>query len=257
VGYFAQHQTDELDTEATPFIELGRRRPRDLPVAIRTQLGRFGFTQQRADTKIADLSGGEKARLLFALMTSARPHILLLDEPANHLDIDSRQALIQAINAYQGAVVIVSHDPHVVELTTDRFWLVDSGGVKPYDGDMDDYRSLLLAAGNNANGKTRPGTGEASAQDKKRQRREAAQRRNELAPLKQKLTQAETRVAKLESEKARLVEAMADPTLYEGDNRKLIDLQHRLGQLEKELASAEQTWMHSQEAWDQAQTDGP
>ncbi len=257
VGYFAQHQTDELDVEATPFIELARRRPRDLPVAIRTQLGRFGFTQARAETKVADLSGGEKARLLFALMTSARPHILLLDEPANHLDIDSRQALIQAINAYQGAVVIVSHDPHVIELTTDRFWLVDGGGVKPYDGDMDDYRSLLLGAGNNANGKTKLANGEASAQDKKQQRREAAQRRDALAPLKQKLTQAETRVAKLESEKGRLVEAMADPTLYEGDNRTLIDLQNRLGQVEKELANAEQTWMNSQEAWDRAQTDVP
>ncbi len=255
VGYFAQHQTDELDVEASPFIELSRRRPRDLPVAVRKQLGRFGFTQQRADTKIANLSGGEKARLLFALMTSAKPHILLLDEPANHLDIDSRQALIQAINAYQGAVVIVSHDPHVIELTTDRFWLVDGGDVKPYDGDMDDYRSLLLNGGNNGNGKTKPANGEASAQDRKQQRRDAARQRNALAPLRKKVTESETRVAKLESEKARLVEQMADPMLYEGDNRKLIDLQQRLGQVEKNLERAEQVWMHSQEALDQAQTD--
>ena len=259
VGYFAQHQTDELDMDATPFVELGRRRPRDLPVAIRKQLGRFGFTQQRADTKIGNLSGGEKARLLFALMTSAKPHILLLDEPANHLDIDSRQALIQAINSYQGAVVIVSHDPHVIELTTDRFWLVDKGDVKPYDGDMDDYRQLLLNGGNNTNGKTKSANAEtgpqASAQERKQQRREAAQRRNALAPLRKKVSEAETRLARLEAEKTRLVEQMADPMLYEGDNRKLIDLRQRLGQVEKNLESAEQVWMHSQEALDQAQAD--
>jgi len=255
VGYFAQHQTDELDLDATPFIELGRRRPRDLPVVLRKQLGRFGFTQQRADTKIGNLSGGEKARLLFALMTSAKPHILLLDEPANHLDIDSRQALIQAINAYQGAVVIVSHDPHVIELTTDRFWLVDNANVKPYDGDMDDYRALLLNGGNTTNGKTKIADSPTAAQDRKQMRREAAQRRNALAPLRKKLTDAETRVAKLEAEKARLVERMTDPMLYEGDNRKLVDLRQRLGQVEKDLESAEQVWIHSQEALDQAQAD--
>ena len=192
-------------------------------------------------------------------MTSAKPHILLLDEPANHLDIDSRQALIQAINSYEGAVVIVSHDPHVIELTTDRFWLVEKGGVKPYDGDMDEYRQLLLNGGNNANGKTKAANAEtgpqASAQERKQQRREAAQRRNALAPLRKKLSEAETRVARLEAEKARLVEQMADPMLYEGDSRKLIDLRQRLGQVEKNLESAEQVWMHSQEALDQAQAE--
>jgi ATP-binding cassette subfamily F protein 3 len=257
VGYFAQHQADELDLEATPFVELARRRPRDLPVAIRKQLGRFGFTQQRADTTIANLSGGEKARLLFALMTSARPHILLLDEPANHLDIDSRQALIQAINAYEGAVVIVSHDPHVIELTTDRFWLVDGGAVKPFDGDMDDYRALLMngGVGGNGNAGTKPADADASPADRKQQRREAAERRNALAPLRKTLTAAETRVAKLEAEKAHLVERMADPMLYEGDNRKVIELRRLLGQVEKDLESAEQLWIDAQEAWDGAQAE--
>ena len=144
VGYFAQHQAEELDLAATPLVELARRRPREAAGALRGQLGRFGFSQERAETRIGDLSGGEKARLLFALMTSDKPHLLLLDEPTNHLDIVSRESLVQAINEFDGAVVIASHDPHVLALTADRFWLVEGGRVEPFDGDMDDYRTMRL-----------------------------------------------------------------------------------------------------------------
>ena len=153
VGYFAQHQADELDLEATPLLAARRRRPREPEVQLRGHLGRFGFSQQRAEVRIGNLSGGEKARLLFALMTVERPHILLLDEPTNHLDVVSRQALIEALNDYRGAVVIVSHDPHVLELTADRFWLIESGGVTPFEGDMQDYRALLLGRRNDAESK--------------------------------------------------------------------------------------------------------
>ena len=139
VGYFAQHQADELDLEASPLVELSRKRPGDTEQQWRAHLGRFGFSQERAKTKIENLSGGEKARLLFALMSCDAPHILLLDEPTNHLDVESRQALVQAINAFEGAVIIVSHDPHIIGLTADRFWLVDGGRVRPFDGDLDDY----------------------------------------------------------------------------------------------------------------------
>jgi ATP-binding cassette subfamily F protein 3 len=258
VGYFAQHQADELDLDVTPVVELGRKRPGEPEVRLRSHLGRFGFTQQRAVTTIANLSGGEKARLLFALMTCDKPHILLLDEPTNHLDVDSRQALIQALTVFEGAVVIVTHDPHVIELTADRFWLVENGRVGPYDGDMNDYRSLLLGRGNGRNGaggNARNSDGDQGGLDKKEQRRLAAEKRTALAPMKKRLTAAEAAVHRLEKEKARLAEAMADPELYRGDSRKLIDLKMRLGRVEKDLASAEEAWISAQEAFDRAEAE--
>ncbi|MCW5700716.1 MAG: ABC-F family ATP-binding cassette domain-containing protein [Rhodospirillales bacterium] len=260
IGYFAQHQAEELDLDATPVIELGRRRPRDLDVQLRSQLGRFGFSQQRADTKIANLSGGEKARLLFALMSSDRPHILLLDEPTNHLDVDSRQALVQAINSFPGAVVIVSHDPHVLSLIADRFWLVDGGRVRVFDGDMEDYRALLLArtrgGGNGANDTKNKRSPDADkGGDRKEQRRQAAERRQALAPLQKQLKEAESAVHRFEREKSKLTEAMADPALYQGDSDRLVELKKRLGQTEKHLQQAEDTWINLQEAWEEASAE--
>jgi ATP-binding cassette subfamily F protein 3 len=246
VGYFAQHQTDELDLIATPVMELGRRRPRDTDMQLRSQLGRFGFSQTRADTKVGNLSGGEKARLLFALMTCEKPHILLLDEPTNHLDVDSREALVQALNAFEGAVVIVSHDPHLVDLTADRFWLVSDGRVTPYDGDMADYRALLLAG--DGNGK--PRNGNKKSVDKKQERRLAAERRKEVSDLKKQLVAAEKFVDKLTAEHARLVDAMADPALYQGNGAEAAYLQERLGQIGKKLRSAEDLWSRLQDQWD-------
>ena len=261
VGYFAQHQADELDLEATPLQQLARRRPREPEVQLRGHLGRFGFSQQRAEVRIGNLSGGEKARLLFAMMTVERPHILLLDEPTNHLDVVSRQALIEALNDYRGAVVIVSHDPHVLELTADRFWLIESGGVTPFEGDMQDYRALLLGRRNDAESKAGAADpGNSSRPDrlsKKEQRRQAGQRREALTPLKKRLTQAEHAVDRLESEKAELIDALADPRLYLDGSRRLADLQKRLAQVQKQLDSAEAIWAGAQEAWDQAQADLP
>ena len=261
VGYFAQHQADELDLKATPVVEMSRRRPRDLDLDLRKHLGSFGFSQERADTPIGNLSGGEKARLLFALMTSEKPHILLLDEPTNHLDVQSRQALIQAINSFAGAVVIVSHDPHVIELTADRLWLVADGRVTDYEGDMDDYRKLLLSKRRAGNGAAKEEPALAIAKpaappaDKKEQRRQAAVRREALGPLRNKLQRAEKNVAKLEGQKAKIVEAMADPALYDGDKSKLVDLQRQHGYLDRDLAEAEAAWLVLQEEWDAAQVE--
>src|SRR5690606_7877165 len=190
------------DLNGTPVTELARRRPRDREVELRSHLGAFGFSQARADTRVGNLSGGEKARLLFALMSSDKPHILLLDEPTNHLDVQSREALVQAINAFSGAVVIVSHDPHVIELTADRLWLVDGGRVTDYDGDMDDYRALLLGKRKGGNGESReragaetgnarPETDSAQpAAPRREQRRRAAEKRQALAPLRERLRRA-------------------------------------------------------------------
>ncbi|MCB2106721.1 MAG: ABC-F family ATP-binding cassette domain-containing protein [Rhodobacteraceae bacterium] len=250
VGYFAQHQTDELDLSATPIIELGRRRPDDRDVELRTHLGHFGFSQQRAETKIANLSGGEKARLLFALMSCVKPHLLLLDEPTNHLDMDSRRALIDAINAFEGAVVIISHDPHILELTVDRFWLVDRGKVEPFDGDMDDYRALLIGRGTGGENPAQASSG--AGNDRKDTRKAAADRRSALRPLKRELDKAESEVAKLEREKARLTALMADPKLYERGKSEVIKIQAQLAQAEAQLHAAEHAWIELHEKWDAA-----
>jgi len=250
IGYFAQHQTDELDLGVTPVVEMSRRRPNEPERKLRTHLGSFGFSQQRAETKIGNLSGGEKARLLFALLAVDKPNILLLDEPTNHLDIASREALVQALNDFSGAVVIVSHDPHVIELTADRFWLVDHGGVTVFDGDMEEYRASLLARdkGVGRNGKTAE-----RGVDRKEQRRQAAERRNALAPTKKKLADSEAMVSRLQGRKGELEATMADPTFYASDPRKLIDAQKQLAQVTRELSTAEEAWLAAQEEWDRLQ----
>ncbi len=252
VGYFAQHQADELDLDETPTDALGRLRPKDGPAALRAHLGRFGLSQERAVTRIGDLSGGEKARLLLALMSCERPHILLLDEPTNHLDVESRQALIEALAAYDGAVVIVSHDPHILELTADRLWLVADGTVTPYDGDLADYRKAVLGqplprAANDTGGNT------AATADRKAARRDAAARRQALAPLRKELKAAERDVDLLEGEKAALTAQMADPALYDGDSGKLVALQKRLGEIAQDLEQAEARWLAAQTAIEDAE----
>ena len=255
VGYFAQHQADELDLGATPLIALGRLRPRESEQLLRSHLGRFGFSRERADTRNKNLSGGEKARLLFALMTCDKPHILLLDEPTNHLDLLSRQALIQAVNAFEGAVVIVSHDPHIIGLTADRFWLVDGGRVQPYDGDLEDYRALLLSrrkGGNGGNGSNGGNGGTAgNSPNKKERRRAAADKRASQAALKKRLTEAEAVVHRLEADKSNLQAALADPKLYdEGKSDKLVNLRKRLSQAERDLKRAEESWVSLHEKWE-------
>lgn len=252
VGYFAQNQADELNLAGTPMTELARRRPGDPPAQIRSQLARFGFVQERALTTVASLSGGEKARLLFALMTADKPHVLLLDEPTNHLDVDSRQALIQAINTFAGAVVIVTHDPHVIELTANRFWLVADRTVALFDGDMQDYRNLLLTGSDEGR---RPEAKVATAllpdpKNKRDRRRLAAAHREALAPLRRDLQNTEQMVKKLMSRKAEVEAVMADPELYNGDSEKLVGLQKDLRRVARELNQVEEQWLKLQEQWE-------
>jgi ATP-binding cassette subfamily F protein 3 len=251
IGYFAQHQAEEFDLEATPVLEMRRRRPAETEQRIRNHLGGFGFSQQRANTKIANLSGGEKARLLFAMLSADRPNILLLDEPTNHLDIVSREALVQALNEFSGAVVIVSHDPHMIELTADRFWLVEGGKVDLFDGDMEEYRARLLGRDDTARKSVERGP------DPKEQRRQAAERRATLTPLRKRLAEAEKAVGTLETKKKGIERAMADSALYGGDSDKLVDLQKQLGQIGRDLETAEQAWAAAQQAWDEAQAEQP
>jgi ATP-binding cassette subfamily F protein 3 len=148
IGYFSQHQTEELDLNATPYQEMytlfHKKNGEAKEHIVRAKLGAFGFSRDLADNRIGDLSGGEKARLLFAFMSFDAPHLLLLDEPTNHLDIDTREALVQALNNYQGAIVIVSHDPNMVERVADRLWLIKDGACVNFDGDLQDYRKFTI-----------------------------------------------------------------------------------------------------------------
>ena len=253
IGYFAQHQAEELDLAANPVLALSRRRPRDSETQVRAHLGRFGFSQERAETKIVNLSGGEKARLLFALMSAERPHILLLDEPTNHLDILSRQALVQALNGFAGTTVIVSHDPHVLALTADRLWLVEGGHSAPFDGDLEEYRAMLTSGGGGAAAKA--AASDRSTPSKKEVRRISAERRNALAPLRRQVLEAEAVIAGLEAEKANLRDTLADPALYQGDGRRAIDLRRQYAQLERTIAAAEETWFSLQQAFEEAEAE--
>jgi len=237
IGYFAQHQTDELDMNATPIMQLGRRMEKATEQQVRTHLGRFGFSQQRSLTQIAKLSGGEKARLLFAQMTLTKPHILLLDEPTNHLDMDSRQSLAEAINAFEGAVVIISHDPSVLEMTADRLWLVEDGRVSNFEGDLDDYRERLLSKPQATKRETRT-----DESDRKEQRQRGGERRPNLAHLKKKIEQAAAVVTKLEAERTKLQTKLADPKLY-SEPAKATEAQRAVSKVEKDLAAAEEAWI--------------
>jgi ATP-binding cassette subfamily F protein 3 len=251
IGYFAQHQADELDLEASSFDHMARLMPKADEAAVRAQLGRFGFAQARADAKVGTLSGGEKARLLFALMSRNAPHLMLLDEPTNHLDIDAREALVEALNAYDGAVVLVSHDPHLVEVTADRLWLVRDGAVRAYEGDLEDYRALLLGeqraqAGPEA---SRARSDDAGGRaDRKQARRDAAAARAAAAPLRQAARAAEATVERLAGEKAALERTLADPATYRRPAAEITRLQIRLDELGNELAAAEETWLAAQAA---------
>jgi len=186
-------------------------------------------------------------------MSVDAPHILLLDEPTNHLDIVSREALVRSINSFEGAVVIVSHDPHLIALTADRFWLVADGRVTPFDGDMDDYRTLMAGRGASGEKTSKSQNGQRGG-SKKERRREGAEKRQARKALKSELKSAESAIEKLEAKKEELNDAIADPALYQdkGDSAKLVALQKQLGQVVKDLIAAEDRWTKVQETLDAA-----
>ncbi len=249
VGYFAQDQAEELDLAGTPLEHMARLLPLEPSARLRSQLGRFGFSQDKAETRVGKLSGGEKARLLFALMSREAPQVLLLDEPTNHLDVDSRQALIQAINEYQGAVVLVSHDPHLIELIADRLWLVSGGRVAAFDGDLEDYRKLLIEQRRAERQQVRAARPERpKAASKKDKRRDAAEARAAFAGLRKTIRSAEAKVEKLTAEKAALEARLADPEVYNGPTAKLMKLQMAHGAVKQKLVEVEDAWLKAQEA---------
>ncbi len=253
IGYFAQDQAEELDLAATPLQHMERLMPMETETRLRSQLGRFGFGAERAEVAVGKLSGGEKARLLFALMSREAPHVLILDEPTNHLDVDSRQALIQALSAFEGAVILVSHDTHLIELTADRLWLVGEGTVVPYDGDMDDYRKLLMEQRRLERARQREDRPPRDdTVNKKDRRRAAAEARAAVADLRKAARQAEAQIEKLDRQKKALEKKLADPQVYEGPTAKLQDLQIRFGQVKQAIAEAEERWLELQAALEEA-----
>ena len=229
VGYFAQHQSDELDMTSTAFEVLRDKLKGMAEPKIRAMLGKFGFDKNKADTKIDELSGGEKARLLFCLMSYDAPHIMLLDEPTNHLDIDARQALIQALNGYEGCVILVSHDPHLVEAVADQLWLVKDGAVTPYNDDLEAYKKLVIQQRRDERSEARR-EGKAKKGGKSKALKAAEQQLEKLTAEKKQIEQD------LESDKA-----LSHPKM-------MADLVSRYAEVQGQLETAEAEWLALSEA---------
>ena len=242
VGYFTQYQVEELHGDDTPIEHMTRLMKGMTPGAVRGQLGRFGFSGDKATTKVAKLSGGERARLALALITRDAPHLLILDEPTNHLDVDSREALVQALNGYDGAVILVSHDRHMVELTADRLVLVEDGRAQDYAGSIDDYIDFVL-------GRNQPKV-EAKAKAPKSDKKS----RDAAAKLKQAANEAEQASTKLAAECSAIDQAMFDPKTAKPDLAALpmSELSRRRARLAEELEAAEARWLEASERLEQA-----
>jgi ATP-binding cassette subfamily F protein 3 len=246
VGYFAQHQEDDLVMSDTPYDHLSRALPKATPPQVRAQAARFGLDADRVNTKVFAMSGGEKARLLLALATRDAPHLLILDEPTNHLDIDARDALVKALAAFEGAVLLISHDPYLVDLVADRLLLVAGGKVTALEGDLESYAASVTES---AAPSRETGRENARKSDKK----ERAEARGKMAPLRQAVKDAEHRLAKLAAEQSLLEKKLADPGIYSpGKSKDLTYINQRIAAIKRETALAEQAWMAAESALEAA-----
>jgi ATP-binding cassette subfamily F protein 3 len=249
VGYFTQYQVEELDGDDTPLDHMTRAMPEAKPGAVRAQLGRFGFSGDKAMIEVRKLSGGERARLALALITRDAPHLLILDEPTNHLDVDAREALVQALADYAGAVVIVSHDRHMLELTADRLILIENGTAAEFDGSIDDYTDLVL-------GKNEPAPEPKSGARKnaKQARKDAAEARRQTQELRKRAKEAEAAIAKLETQRSVIDRAMFAPDEAEGDlaSATMTELMMKRAQLDEKIAEQEDLWTKASEGLEAA-----
>lgn len=245
VGYFTQYQVEELDTGDTPLEHMTRAMKGATQGAVRAQLGRFGFSGERATQKVGSLSGGERARLALALITRNAPHLLILDEPTNHLDVDSREALVQALNTYSGAVVIVSHDRHMIELVADRLVLVDGGQAQPYDGSLEDYTDFVLGRGSAAGG-----TGKSAKSDRKADRRSAVAARENERKLRDSVKKAENEFNRMTELRTSIDRAMFDPSSVDAtlSGLTMTELLKRRADIDARVELAEQEWLKATEA---------
>ncbi|MCB2121021.1 MAG: ABC-F family ATP-binding cassette domain-containing protein, partial [Rhodobacteraceae bacterium] len=240
IGYFAQHQVDELHLDETPLQHIQRLRPAEHQAKLRARLAGFGLGADQADTVVARLSGGQKARLSLVLATIDAPHLLILDEPTNHLDIESREALVEALTEYSGAVVLVSHDMHLLGLVADRLWLVKGGAVAPYGQDLDAYRRELLAGD------------EAERPAPKVREKPARPTREAMLALKADLRRCEERLAKLNDMRDKLSVKLADPELYARPDEAAI-WQKKYAEVMEGLDRAEALWLKAAEKLEAAE----
>ena len=250
VGYFTQYQVEELDRSETPLQHMTQLMKGANPSAVRAQLGRFGFSGPKATTEVGKLSGGERARLALALITRDAPHMLILDEPTNHLDVDAREALIHALNAYSGAVIVVSHDRHMLEMTADRLVLVDGGTAKEFDGSIDDYIAFVLAKDPGAARGDSGKDGASRGINKKDQRKAAAEARERGQELRKAARHAESELEKLTTQRSAVDGAMFDPASASGALAKLTmtELMKRRAEIEARIEQAEAAWLAANEA---------
>jgi len=251
IGYFSQHQLEALDLEASPILHLQRLSPAATEQQIRDFLGGFNFRGDMALGRVGLFSGGEKARLALAILVWQKPNLLLLDEPTNHLDLDMRHALTVALQGFDGALVLVSHDRHLVRNTVDQLLLVSAGRVAPFDGDLDDYGRWLVAElrGNRSEGRADGGAGEARAPDRRQQRQQAAETRKQLAPARKALEKVEKAMAEVEARIAAVEASLADSDLYDtGQRDRLQALLLEQGQLRQRMAALEEEWFERQQA---------
>jgi ATP-binding cassette subfamily F protein 3 len=273
IGYFAQHQLEGLDVTATPFVHVQRLSPTASDQSIRSFLGGFGFKGDNAFATVDNFSGGEKARLALSLVAWQKPNLLLLDEPTNHLDLDMREALTQAIASFDGTVIIVSHDRHLLRASVDDFWCVADNRVEPFDGDLDDYHVWLKKrldaqrreskrksqnakgqGGKAAKEKSPPPAPEASPdatdEDRKTSRKAAAEQREKLRPLKKQRNNAEKAMEREQQALKALEAQLGDPALYTDAARKdeLAETLSQQAESKARLSAAEQQWLSAEEA---------
>jgi ATP-binding cassette subfamily F protein 3 len=253
IGYFAQHQLEQLSADDSPLGHLkrlgGEAAAKATEQELRTFLGSFGFSGDRVFEPVGPFSGGEKARLVLALVSYQRPNLLLLDEPTNHLDLEMRQALAMALQDYEAAVVLVSHDRHLLRAVADELILVDQGRAQPFDGDLDDYAQWFTKREESETATESTATsGTLSAEQKKQRKREEAERRNRLSPLKAEIARLEKQLAKLEQDRVAIESALAEPDIYDaGSKQKLQELLQKQAQLKRDIASTESEWLAASE----------
>jgi ATP-binding cassette subfamily F protein 3 len=253
IAYFAQHQLDKLRPEQTPFEHVVSLMPYDSEAKRRSRVAQMGLTTSRMDTKVKNLSGGERARLLLGLITFGGPGMLILDEPTNHLDIDSRDALVAALNDYTGAVLIISHDRHLIDATADRLWIAQNGRIEEFDDDLDSYQRQLTS---NSSGKPSAKPAAPVVEDRKAARQDAAARRAEVAPLRRSIKDAEQKLTRLRTELARVEGFLADPKTYDGAPERVILLGKDKARFTSQIADVEENWLSLSEQLEAAEKAG-
>jgi len=254
IGFFAQHQLEVLDLQASPLLHIQRITPTATDQEIRNFLGGFDFHNDKALDSIQDFSGGEKARVALALIVWQKPNLLLLDEPTNHLDLEMRHALTMALQSYEGALVVISHDRHLLRNTVDEFYLVAKGVVGEFKGDLKDYQNWLKNFVRDVSPTNSPVV--ESTQDKKANRQKAAQYRHKLAPVTKKIRQLEVLIAQLEGQLKEVEIQLSDEAIYKDDKKRVLtDALENQADIKQQLKNCEEQWLESQEQLESSITE--